>query len=49
MSCKSRGSPGPARSIAGDLRDNKREFTKNFGATHMINATAENVLDPVRR
>ena len=34
--------------IACDLRDNKLQFARNFGATHTINATGENVVERVR-
>ena len=34
--------------IACDLRDNKLDYARHFGATHTINATAENVVERVR-
>ena len=34
--------------IACDLRDNKLGYARNFGATHTINATADNVVERVR-
>lgn len=34
--------------IACDLRDNKLDYARNFGATHTINATNGNVVEQVR-
>jgi len=34
--------------IACDLRDNKLDYARNFGATSTVNATAENVVERVR-
>jgi NDMA-dependent alcohol dehydrogenase len=39
---------GAGRIIAADLVDRKLEFAKEFGATHVINARTENVVDRVR-
>jgi len=40
---------GASPIIACDLRDNKLEFAKKFGATHMINATAGTLSNACRR
>src|SRR5204863_2765129 len=34
--------------IACDLRDNKLDYARNFGATYTVNATAANVVERVR-
>jgi S-(hydroxymethyl)glutathione dehydrogenase/alcohol dehydrogenase len=39
---------GASPIIACDLRDNKLQFARNFGATHTINVTGENVVERVR-
>jgi Zn-dependent alcohol dehydrogenase len=39
---------GASPIIACDLRDNKLDYAKLFGATHTINATAGNVVERVR-
>ena len=39
---------GASPIIACDLRDNKLDYARNFGATHTINATAGNVVERVR-
>ena len=36
------------RIIAVDLLDNKLEYAREFGATHTINATSQNVVEQVR-
>jgi S-(hydroxymethyl)glutathione dehydrogenase/alcohol dehydrogenase len=39
---------GAARIIAVDVRDNKLEFARAMGATHLINAAREDVVERVR-
>jgi len=39
---------GAARIIAVDIRDNKLKYAEQFGATHCINATHEDVVSRVR-
>lgn len=39
---------GAGKIIAVDLLDNKLEYAKKFGATHVINGKAENVVKTVR-
>jgi Zn-dependent alcohol dehydrogenase len=39
---------GAARIIACDLLDNKLEYAQEFGATHTLNASRENVVERVR-
>src|SRR5271163_3386237 len=39
---------GASPIIACDLRDNKLEYARNFGAAHTINAAAEHVVERVR-
>src|SRR5438046_483239 len=39
---------GASPIVACDLRDNKLDYARNFGATHTINATTENVVERVR-
>src|SRR5207253_6264731 len=39
---------GAARIIAVDLRDNKLEFAREMGATHLINAGREDVVERVK-
>lgn len=39
---------GASRIIAVDIRDNKLEFARDFGATHLINASRDDVLDRVK-
>src|SRR5215831_7691518 len=46
--CRAPGSQERSPIIACDLRDNKLDFTKRFGATHTIIATAGDVVERVR-
>jgi S-(hydroxymethyl)glutathione dehydrogenase/alcohol dehydrogenase len=39
---------GAARIIAVDIRDNKLEFARELGATHLINASREDVVERVK-
>lgn len=39
---------GAARIIAVDVRDNKLEFAREMGATHLINSTKEDVVERVK-
>ncbi|HUX87184.1 MAG TPA: Zn-dependent alcohol dehydrogenase [Chloroflexota bacterium] len=39
---------GAARVIAVDIRDNKLEFAREMGATHLINASREDVVERVK-
>ena len=39
---------GAARIIAVDIRDNKLEFAREMGATHLINSTKEDVIERVK-